>query len=88
MPRCAFLSLLSDCARLPDLRCENKLALQGLAHCFEKDDNGKLADRFVIEPISANSLEVRGFGAVQAVQEFHTPWSHLMLADRFTAPSF
>ena len=33
--------------------------MQGLAHCFEKDDNGKLADRFVIEPISANSLEVR-----------------------------
>ena len=33
--------------------------LQGLAHCFEKDDNGKLADSFVIEPISANSLEVR-----------------------------
>lgn len=31
---------------------------QGLAHCFEKDDNGKLADCFVIEPISANSLEV------------------------------
>ena len=32
---------------------------QGLAHCFRKDDNGKLMDHFVIEPISANSLEVR-----------------------------
>ena len=31
---------------------------QGLAHCFRKDDNGKLMDHFVIEPISANSLEV------------------------------
>jgi hypothetical protein len=32
--------------------------LQGLAHCFEKDENGKLTDRYVIEPISASSLEV------------------------------
>ena len=36
----------------------SKFCLQGLAHCFEKNENGKLADCFVIEPISANSLEV------------------------------
>ena len=36
----------------------SKFSLQGLAHCFEKNENGKLADCFVIEPISANSLEV------------------------------
>ena len=36
--------------------------LQGLAHCFEKTDDGKLADRFVIEPITANSLECMANG--------------------------
>lgn len=35
----------------------------GLAHCFEKGDDGKLQDCFVIEPISANSLECMGTGA-------------------------
>ena len=34
----------------------------GLAHCFEKGDDGKLADRFVIEPITANSLECMANG--------------------------
>jgi len=29
----------------------------GLAHCFEKGDDGKLKDVMVIEPVSANSLE-------------------------------
>ena len=48
---------------MQDLHLETPLlkylsSMQGLAHCFEKDDNGKLADCFVIEPISANSLEV------------------------------
>ncbi|GAB4820506.1 hypothetical protein N2152v2_007552 [Parachlorella kessleri] len=35
----------------------------GLAHCFEKGDDGKLTDRFVIEPITANSLECMANGA-------------------------
>lgn len=35
----------------------------GLAHCFEKTDDGKLTDRFIIEPISANSLECMANGA-------------------------
>jgi hypothetical protein len=35
----------------------------GLAHCFEKGDDGKLQDCFVIEPISANSLECMATGA-------------------------
>jgi phosphatidylinositol glycan class S len=36
---------------------------QGLAHCYEKGDDGKVVDRFMIEPISANSLECMGTGA-------------------------
>ncbi len=36
---------------------------QGLAHCFEKDDNGKLKDVMVIEPLAANSLEGMMAGA-------------------------
>ena len=35
---------------------------QGLAHCFEKSDEGKLVDRMVIEPVSANSLECMAAG--------------------------
>jgi hypothetical protein len=34
----------------------------GLAHCYEKDDNGKVRDVIVIEPISANSLECMANG--------------------------
>jgi phosphatidylinositol glycan class S len=37
--------------------------VQGVAHCFEKTDEGKVVDRFVIEPISANSLECMATGA-------------------------
>lgn len=36
----------------------------GLAHCFERsEDGGKLVDAFVIEPVSANSLECMVAGA-------------------------
>lgn len=35
----------------------------GLAHCFEKGDDAKLQDVFVIEPVSANSLECMVAGA-------------------------
>lgn len=35
----------------------------GLAHCFEKSDEGKLTPRMVIEPISACSLECMATGA-------------------------
>lgn len=35
----------------------------GLAHCFERSEDGKLIDRFVIEPITANSLECMSNGA-------------------------
>ena len=35
----------------------------GLAHCFEKNDDGKLRDCYVIEPISANALECMANGA-------------------------
>eukprot|EP00897_Mesotaenium_endlicherianum_P001193 jgi/Mesen1/11074/ME000099S10508 len=36
----------------------------GLAHCFVKDDNGKLKDVFVIEPIPAGALECMDNGGV------------------------
>lgn len=35
----------------------------GLAHCFKKNDEGKLEDVFVIEPLSATSLECMATGA-------------------------
>lgn len=42
---------------------EDAYVTLGLAHCFEKSDEGKLADRFVIEPITANQLEALANGA-------------------------
>jgi len=35
----------------------------GLAHCFQKSDEGKLENLFVIEPLSASSLECMAAGA-------------------------
>ncbi|KIY95315.1 hypothetical protein MNEG_12646 [Monoraphidium neglectum] len=35
----------------------------GLAHCFRKKEDGKLEDVFVIEPLSATSLECMATGA-------------------------
>lgn len=76
------------CPFTTNLHCKPKIALQGLAHCFEKDDNGKLADRFVIEPISANSLEVRlcrlfrpstHYGAIKCLQDMDPPSSSDLL---------
>ena len=40
---------------------------QGLAHCFEKAEHGKLKDKFVIEPITANSLECMAAGMPSAI---------------------
>eukprot|EP00887_Chlorella_sp_A99_P001490 scaffold8.g1490.t1 len=40
----------------------------GLAHCFEKSDDGKLEDRYLIEPITANSLECMANGAKTCYQ--------------------
>lgn len=37
---------------------------QGVAHCFEKNDFGKLEDVMVIEPVSANALEGMVAGAL------------------------
>ena len=46
------------------------LALQGLAHCFERgEDGGKLQDVFVIEPVSANSLECMVAGECLGIAE-------------------
>lgn len=35
----------------------------GLSHCFAKNEDGKLVDQFVIEPITANSMECMSVGA-------------------------
>jgi hypothetical protein len=35
---------------------------QGLAHCYVKGEDGRLVDQFVIEPITANSLECMANG--------------------------
>ena len=67
----SYLTLVSQyCSQLgPNKACYrsvqkdlNRERLQGLAHCFEKDDYGKLKDKFVIEPISANALECMSAG--------------------------
>jgi phosphatidylinositol glycan class S len=39
--------------------------VQGLSHCFVKEE-GKLGDQFVIEPITANSLECMAKGGCAA----------------------
>lgn len=36
-------------------------SVQGKAHCFEKV-NGKLVDRFVIEPVASAALEALSIG--------------------------
>ena len=36
----------------------------GLAHCFRKDENGKLVDAFVVEPVTAGTLECMENGGV------------------------
>ncbi|KAG0621784.1 hypothetical protein M758_3G048100 [Ceratodon purpureus] len=36
----------------------------GLAHCFRKDENGKLQDAFVVEPVTAGTLECMENGGV------------------------
>lgn len=53
------------CVEVPSSQATNTrlkqvtLCLQGLAHCFQKSEEGKLTDCFVLEPISANALEAR-----------------------------
>ena len=75
-PRCPWSCNLrctvTMCRRPPRItapetgRCGSRAAspslLQGLAHCFEKTEDGKLAPRMVIEPISASSLECMATG--------------------------
>lgn len=41
---------------------------QGLAHCFERDEGGRLTDVMVIEPVSANSLECMVAGTLDCPQ--------------------
>ena len=53
---------------------------QGLAHCFEKNDDGKLSEVFVIEPISANSLECMAAGGRTCFKHVFS----LLLSDALT----
>ncbi len=42
------------------------LRSQGLSHCYAKNEDGKLVDQYVIEPITANSLECMANGERRA----------------------
>jgi hypothetical protein len=53
-PRICRASRTDPCRRPAPCR---PLPPQGLAHCFRKGEDGKLVDVFVIEPLSASSLE-------------------------------
>ncbi|DBB17199.1 TPA: hypothetical protein ACH3X3_014262 [Trebouxia sp. C0006] len=59
----------------------------GLAHCFEKKDDGKLQDKFVIEPITANSLECMAAGAKTCFKHVTSlRFEEAMTKDRSTLP--
>ncbi|KAJ9505058.1 hypothetical protein QJQ45_021403, partial [Haematococcus lacustris] len=60
-----IVRVASAASRLePESYCVLVRELQkGLAHCFEKSDEGKLVDRMVIEPLSASSMECLATGA-------------------------
>lgn len=47
----------------PPLPCH---LCQGLSHCYAKNEDGKLADQYMIEPITANSLECMATGEWRA----------------------
>jgi len=59
----------------------------GLAHCFSKGDDGKLTDRFVIEPISANQIEAMANGAKTCFkQAFGTTLQDALTLDKSQLP--
>lgn len=63
-------------------------SIQGLAHCFEKSDEGKLVDRMVIEPVSANSLECMAAGGKTSFVEVAALRAgQAMAKDRSAMPS-
>lgn len=43
---------------------EDDYIVLGLAHCFRKDENGKLVDALVVEPVTAGTLECMENGGV------------------------
>jgi hypothetical protein len=53
----------------PPLTPRKKKHHQGLANCFEKDEEGKLNPRQVVEPVSANTLESLAAGAKTSYSE-------------------
>ena len=67
----SYLTLVRSCTS-DDGSLRNEIAFtscvlfQGLGHCFEKTEEGKLKDKFVIEPITANSLECMAAGMLVA----------------------
>lgn len=61
-PLCLLLTLL-PCSNLPASSCCTcSPPKQGLSHCYVKNQDGKLQDQYVIEPITANSLECMAVG--------------------------
>ncbi|KAK9817521.1 hypothetical protein WJX74_005799 [Apatococcus lobatus] len=51
---------------------EESYLVLGVAHCFEKTNEGRLTDRFVIEPINASSLESMVAGASTCFQHVYS----------------
>jgi phosphatidylinositol glycan class S len=59
----AVASSGGDFGQDPEWREDDYIVL-GLAHCFRKDDLGKLKDVFVVEPVTAGTLECMENGGV------------------------
>ncbi|KFM23402.1 hypothetical protein F751_1098 [Auxenochlorella protothecoides] len=60
----------------------------GLAHCFEKTDDGKLVDRYIIEPLSANSLECMANGGKTCYKHvFSTTLEQAQSRDKAALPA-
>jgi hypothetical protein len=65
-----------------------QLLLQGLSHCFEKNAKGKLTDRYMIEPITANSLECMANGAKTCFMAVYgTTLGEALLKDKAALPA-
>ena len=55
-------TIISSSPLRPSLPASPPASPQGLAHCYAKNDEGKLVDQFVIEPITAAALECMAAG--------------------------
>ena len=48
------------------------LLLQGVSHCFQKDEEGKLEEVEIIEPINATTLECMNIGIAFKIKSMST----------------